>query len=80
MAFFGMWTGKRSPPPPVPSDTIIPTFQFDDTATYRNTILCQMLCFDDVPDPDKLHDALKKLLEIGGWRKLGGRLRLNVSS
>lgn len=31
--------------------------------------------FNDVLDAEKLHDGLARLLEIGGWRKLGGRLR-----
>ncbi|KAI7602992.1 hypothetical protein KC346_g12101, partial [Hortaea werneckii] len=33
--------------------------------------------FDDVLDPEKLRQALDRLLHIGGWRKLGARLRLN---
>ncbi|KAI7198592.1 hypothetical protein KC316_g3977 [Hortaea werneckii] len=33
--------------------------------------------FDDVLDPEKLRKALERLLQIGGWRKLGARLRLN---
>ncbi|EEU38068.1 uncharacterized protein NECHADRAFT_48023, partial [Fusarium vanettenii 77-13-4] len=32
---------------------------------------------NDVLDPEKLHSSLAKLLEIGDWRKFGGRLRLN---
>jgi hypothetical protein len=34
--------------------------------------------FNDVLDAEKLHDALSELLEIGDWRKLGGRLRFKV--
>ncbi|KFH43980.1 hypothetical protein ACRE_052320 [Hapsidospora chrysogenum ATCC 11550] len=31
--------------------------------------------FNDVLDPQKIHDALFRLLQIGDWKKLGGRLR-----
>lgn len=34
--------------------------------------------FNDVLDVEKLHNALSRLLEIGDWRKLGGRLRFKV--
>lgn len=36
--------------------------------------------FNDVLDPQKIHDALFRLLQIGDWKKLGGRLRYRVSS
>ncbi|KAK2753455.1 hypothetical protein FQN54_007845 [Arachnomyces sp. PD_36] len=31
--------------------------------------------YDDVLDPEKLHGSLVRLLEMEGWRKMGGRLR-----
>ena len=34
--------------------------------------------FDDVLDPEKLCTALTRLMELGNWRKLGARLRMNV--
>lgn len=34
--------------------------------------------FNDVLDAEKLHGALWRLLGMDGWRKLGGRLRLNA--
>ncbi|KAK2601761.1 hypothetical protein QQS21_004645 [Conoideocrella luteorostrata] len=33
--------------------------------------------FNDVLDANMLHESFKKLLEIGDWRKLSGRLRRN---
>ena len=63
----------------VPTDDVIPVFTFDDTPVYRNAVGCYSLRFNDVLDGDKLHAALARLLEIDGWRKLGGRFRLNVS-
>lgn len=37
-----------------------------------------LLRFDDALDAQKLHNGLTRLLNIGEWRKLGGRLRKNV--
>ncbi|ORY67137.1 uncharacterized protein BCR38DRAFT_364385, partial [Pseudomassariella vexata] len=37
------------------------------------------LRFDDVLNASKLNDSLWRLIEIDGWRKLGGRLRMNES-
>jgi len=39
-----------------------------------------MLRFDDVMDPENLRMSLSRLLEIGDWKKLGARLRMNVST
>jgi hypothetical protein len=73
-------TGKRERPPKVPTDEVLPTHFLDDTAGNRSFLLVWSLRFNDVLDPDMLHSSLAKLLEMEGWRKLGGRLRLNVSS
>jgi hypothetical protein len=51
----------------------------DDTKTLRGIVVTWTLRFNDVLDADSLHASLSKLLEIGDWRKLGGRLRLKVS-
>ncbi|KAL5001377.1 hypothetical protein BDV10DRAFT_182610 [Aspergillus recurvatus] len=48
----------------------------DDTKTPRNIVVTWTLRFNDVLDADKLHASLSRLLGIGDWRKLGGRLRL----
>ncbi|KAK8009793.1 acyltransferase [Apiospora arundinis] len=48
----------------------------DGTNTLRGAIVSWTLCFNDVLDSDKLHSSLFRLLEIGDWRKVGGRLRL----
>ncbi|KAE8321612.1 hypothetical protein BDV39DRAFT_210539 [Aspergillus sergii] len=42
---------------------------------YR-IFVSRLMHFNDVLDAEKLHNALSKLLEIGDWRKLGGRLRI----
>ncbi|KAM0321654.1 hypothetical protein ACHAQA_010010 [Verticillium albo-atrum] len=39
--------------------------------------LTWLMRFEDVLDVDMLRDALARLLERDGWRKVGGRLRIN---
>lgn len=67
-------------PSPIDTDEVYPVHMLDDTATLRGNIVTWTLCFNDVLDADKLHTSLSRLLEIGDWRKVGGRLRLKVSS
>lgn len=76
-----MWSflGRGAPPQPptVASDTVIPLFDDDDSKIFRSMVLCCMLRFDDVLDPEKLRASLAKLLERRDWRKPGARIRLN---
>jgi hypothetical protein len=72
-------SATKSPPPPVETDEIYPVHMLDDTKTLRDIVVIWTLRFNDVLDADKLHASLSKLLEIGDWKKVGGRLRLNVS-
>lgn len=60
------------------ADTIIPAHSHDDTATFRAIILDFTLRFDDVLDPEAMRRALARLMELGNWKKLGSRLRINV--
>ncbi|CAG7559027.1 unnamed protein product [Fusarium equiseti] len=64
-------------PQKVEMDDVYPLHMLDDTETLRGTVITWTLRFDDVLDADKLHDSLSRLLDVGDWRKLGGRLRLN---
>ncbi|KAH8911586.1 hypothetical protein BR93DRAFT_351993 [Coniochaeta sp. PMI_546] len=73
---FGVLPAK-SLPLPVETDDIYPVHMLDDTKTLRDIVVAWTLRFNNVLDADKLHLALSRLLEIGDWRKLGGRLRLN---
>lgn len=63
----------------VPSDTVIPLHSMDDDDVFRSTVLELSHLFNDQLDVQKLHDALWKLIDRGNWKKLGARLRLNVS-
>ena len=66
-------------PPTIKGDQIVPMHLFDDTAANNNVLLSVTLCFDKVLHPERIHSALVRLLQIGEWRKLGGRLRRHVS-
>lgn len=81
MAFSGQLKGifgsgpQRVAPPRVSTDEVLPVHFFDDSATNRTLIISWTLRFNEVLDADKLNNSLQKLLSIGGWRRLGGRLR-----
>lgn len=72
---------KPSPKPSgVDGDDVYPLHMLDDTKGCREYFLAWTLRFNDVLDAQQLHDSLSRLLEIGDWRKLGGRLCFNVRS
>jgi hypothetical protein len=77
-SLFGRWT-KPVILPTSQTDQVFPTHCFDDTVPNRHMVMCWTMRFEDVLDVEKLHASLARLLDIGDWRKLGGRLRLNVS-
>lgn len=60
----------------VPGDTF-PLHLLDDTKFNRDCISWSMR-FNDVLDAEMLRDSLSELLDMGNWRKLGGRLRPKV--
>ncbi|KAJ8112220.1 hypothetical protein OPT61_g5360 [Boeremia exigua] len=78
MALFKKCIPRRSKsrgPSPYDDDIIYPVHKLDDTNTYRNLRLAWTLCFNDVLDAEKLRSSLARLLEIGDWKKIGGRLK-----
>lgn len=81
MAFFKMFMGQAQGDESTsafPDDDVYPVHILDDTKTMRSILIAWTLCFNDVLDADKLQSSLATLLDTGDWRKLGGRLRLNV--
>lgn len=50
-----------------------------DGSKLNHKVLGWTMRFDDVLDAEMLHSALTRLLGMGDWRKLGGRLRRDVS-
>jgi hypothetical protein len=76
-SFFGL--GPESEQGPlVPTDEVVPMHLFDDIVGYRNNSLTWSCHFDEVLDANKLKDSLWQVIEMEGWRKLGGRLRKTV--
>lgn len=75
----GHFFSKPAAPAKVSTDTVLPFHYFDDNEIYRAIRLQISFCFNDVLDAEKLRGAFARLLEMDGWRKLGARLRLNVS-
>ncbi|KAK2756194.1 hypothetical protein FQN54_005602 [Arachnomyces sp. PD_36] len=69
--------GKKPRPARVRTDEVLPTHFLDDTPGNRSFVLVWTLRFNDVLDANRLHSSLTRLLEMEGWRKLGGRLRTN---
>lgn len=77
-----MFSKPQAPlaPPRVPTDTVIPLFPYDDSPVTRSLVNVFMMRFDDVLDPERLQSSLEKLLSRDDWRKVGSRMRKNVSS
>ena len=75
-----LWRRKPKTPAKVISDTVVPLHGADDSSVNRSVIANTLMRFDDVLDPEKLRWSLARLMELGDWRKLGARLRLNVSA
>lgn len=76
-AIFG--GGKPNRPSRVPTDEVLPLHEFDGRMQVRSIIMGWTMRFDDILDAEKLNVSLSRLLEIGAWKKLGGRLRERVS-
>lgn len=66
-------------PPQDDEDETFPAHIIDQSGIIRDVINNYVLRYDAVLDPAMLHDSLAALLRTGEWRKLGGRLRLNVN-
>ncbi|KAF4509338.1 hypothetical protein G6O67_003517 [Ophiocordyceps sinensis] len=49
-----------------------------DGAKHNHVLISWVMRFNDVLDSGKLYLALSKLLEIGDWKKLGGRLKMGT--
>lgn len=57
-------------------DIVYPVHLHD--ANFAKVLMVCTMRFDSVLDAAKLHSSLTRLLEIGDWKKVGGRLRRNV--
>lgn len=59
-------------------DIVIPFHYLDDMWHNKALLLDFTYRFDDLLDADMLKSSLERLMEMDGWRKLGGRVRINV--
>ncbi|KAI1052350.1 hypothetical protein LB507_007552 [Fusarium sp. FIESC RH6] len=57
------------------SDYVYRTHMMDNVSMLRQMIMAWTMLFDEVLNPEKLHQSLTELLQIGDWKKLGGRLK-----
>ncbi|KAH8664672.1 hypothetical protein BX600DRAFT_464840 [Xylariales sp. PMI_506] len=73
------WFGGKEDTPTslFDSEDVYPLHIMDDYSALHSPSIGCLMRFDDVLDADKLHRALESVLEIGDWRKLGGRLRFD---
>jgi hypothetical protein len=63
---------QKQLPATEPNDSIV---QLPDIPPCYECNIEVALRFDSALDSEKLQQSLKRLLEIGNWRQLGGRLR-----
>lgn len=68
----------RVQPKRVSTDHVVPLHHIDNSDVLRRLIVGWTARFDDVLDANVLYQALEALIRRDGWRKIGGRLRLNV--
>lgn len=66
-------------PPRVPTDTVLPASLWDNRGIGHTWCLHYCYRFNDVLDPGELRISLERLMQLGEWRRLGARMRLNVS-
>ncbi|KAH8838837.1 hypothetical protein MCOR11_001913 [Pyricularia oryzae] len=73
-SYFGF---GRVQPKRVSTDHVVPLHHIDNSDVLRRLIVGWTARFDDVLDANVLYQALEALIRRDGWRKIGGRLRLN---
>lgn len=59
-------------------DNVFPVHMLDDAKGVREMSIVWMFRFNDALDAEMLHSSLTRLISVGDWRKLGGRLRLKA--
>lgn len=79
MPLFGNILGKKADGPAAnPDDVVYPVHTLDGCKA-NHVATGWVLRFDDVLDAEKLRSSLVRTLEIGDWKKLGGKIRRGVS-
>jgi hypothetical protein len=75
MGLFPCFGARREQPATVLTDEVIP---INGLLRYMNGSIELAFKFDDVLEPDKLRQSLERLMQIGNWKQVGGRLRRRV--
>ena len=70
---------RKEAPAQVPTDIVVPLRYWDDSTVLKSLVVFSMSRYDAALDADKLYRSLERLVARKGWRKLGARLRKNVS-
>ncbi|KAL7782671.1 hypothetical protein V8C37DRAFT_397765 [Trichoderma ceciliae] len=69
---------RRAAPARVEGDKIIPLGFLDNNPLMTRIVLYNLMVYDEVLDPQKLRNALDRLVQKPGWGKMGARLRSNA--
>jgi hypothetical protein len=59
-------------------DEVFPLHLLDQHTSSQSCIINFTFHYDHLLDVEKLRESLVQLLHTGDWRKLAGRLRINV--
>jgi hypothetical protein len=73
------WFKSKADPALVPTDLVLPLRFWDDTVVLKSLVVYSLARYDVALDAEKLREGLEGLVARKGWRKLGARLRKNVS-
>ncbi|PKX92298.1 uncharacterized protein P174DRAFT_512929 [Aspergillus novofumigatus IBT 16806] len=76
---FNLFKQTKVAPRVVAGDEVVELPFFDDTLLLQTFVLHSMFVFDQALDVLKLQDALERLGQRAGWRKLAARLRRNAA-
>lgn len=74
--FFG---GRKPAVETLPGDRVRPLHFFENNLLVQGNNMSGLAVFDEAIDPEVLREALENVVKRPGWKKLGGRLKRNVS-
>ncbi|KAH7309894.1 hypothetical protein B0I35DRAFT_379559 [Stachybotrys elegans] len=76
---FSIFRNKRKDESPDGPYDVYPLHFLDRTGLLSLPIMGYNFLYDEILDPHALYQSLARLMDIGDWRKCGGRLRKNAS-
>ncbi|KAH8671645.1 hypothetical protein BX600DRAFT_459440 [Xylariales sp. PMI_506] len=66
-------------PPDADTDDVYPVHVLDNMTGVKESCPIVLMRFNDVLDAEKLHASLVRVLELGDWKKAGGRFRKDAA-